>query len=413
MVFMVTVMASCKKERSTFGGDFVGQENKRHVRQATTTGFQGWHTPDPDAAYMIFDTAPLGEVQDPIFGLTNSLVVSELYPTTFLTSGFSATAIESVELTFNFAKAYGKGELEVEVFMLSSRLPQARVKNEEVDWPADKTLATFTLNPADPSTMSVSIPLDKELGVQLVEGLDKIGDKLGNWPDQFHGIKLKAKRKDPSGEGLMVLLDVGAVDNGITVRWKDGNGFRSIQYGISSMSQRYFFARHDLSGSQLEGVLAKSPEEQRTSTSSLYITSDGGVDTFIDLTPLVEQWRDSLPMLVNRAELFLPVAKDMDPCTDLLVGQLLCLSHSSDGTLYEIPDYAASKSLYGGFFRCVDHGYTMDITMLVQSLLEDADASKTMCIKPLTYEPGVGRVVLTTGESGQAPLRVRLTYTRL
>lgn len=360
---------------------------------------------------MIFDRAPLGEVADPQFGVTSSLVVSELYPTSFATSGFSSDAFQSAQLTFNFAKGYGTGKLDVEVFRLKSRLPRRRIAVDSVDWEGE-SLGSFTLDPDDPSSFNVSLPLPKELGVQLVEGLGKIGDKLTDWPEQFYGIKLKAKRVDPSGEGLMVLLNVGAVGNGITVTWQDGAGVRRISYEITNASQRYYFPRHILAGSKLERVLGQSEAEQRA-TSNLFVTSDGGVHTYLDLTPLVDAWRDSLPMAVNRAELLLPISKETESLGDTLVSRLLALICSPNGSMYEIPDYRSAKELYGGYYRRADRCYSLNITLLVQTLLEDPSLSRTLCIKPLGYVPGVGRVVLSTGEDGAKPLRVKMTYTRL
>lgn len=414
LLLLLLQLASCESERSTFGEGFVPEGERLHLRMATVRDFTTWTDTSGSGIAGAFTSAPLGQVYDDVFGLCNSVVVSELFPTLPSLRGYDeAKGPDSALFSLHFDRSFYDAPLRVSIYALDTVISSDE-KSVNRDYSSEKVIASGILAGDE---KHLRLVVDAEWAKSfLADQAHKIGDPL-LWPAVFPGIRIVAERETTSDVGRMLSFNIGNAANGLHFYWTDDTvqdetqRTQSISFRFFSYSRRYFNVMRDISGSKLAAAV-NSEREVQNSSKVFYVGEYGGGRAAIDFTSFREQWRDSLPLIVNRAELRIPLAPANAPLGDSLVTRLETLMFE-EGNFFSVPEMGMEGDIYGGFYLKARGYFSLNLTFTIQNLLRGNVPDNLLYLEPRHGNFGLGRVVLSNGLAADAPMELVITYTRL
>lgn len=142
-----------------------------------------------------------------------------------------------------------------------------------------------------------------------------------------------------------------------------------------------------------------------------YIQSMGGVYgkiKFADLT----KWRDSMPVIIHRAELLIGRDNPATSTQDSLVNQLVVFYKDGGKWQGYIKDQLSSSGVNSnGSYLKYSNEYSINITYHFQKLLKGEYSDENLYIFP-NSNTTIKRAVLKSGTNSK-PIRLKITYTKL
>jgi len=426
------------------------------VRTATvsTEPVRTYSSPDDDL--ILLSRAPLGQYQDPVFGLVNSnLVLQFRLPKDNF--GFPAetffrdtTVFDSIVLILPYTEGgegYGKVEGEdmgLDVLQLGDRL------DPNTDYFTDTQLPTLGVplysgqnrisldsiqrinyrsgNPDTVSFPHLRIPLPEELGREFLQAdsLTYTSDSL--FQDFFQGIEI---RPNQLSEGLLD-IDLSTSSGGIFIYYRRDDTLQTAyQFTFASPAVRTARYEHNFSGSPVADFL-------NTSQDSLAFLQ-GMAGPMVEIT--FSQLNQLDNVIVNKAELVLSVAEWPGDSTELFPppDQLLISQRGAEGKLLVIDDvrnltfdptfpevWAFDQALFldqalpansfGGQIEAGENGgpdiYRINLTAHLQGFIEQGGTDKLfLSLHPKAQSPE--RVVFYGSGHSQYPPKLLLAITRL
>ena len=173
---------------------------------------------------------------------------------------------------------------------------------------------------------------------------------------------------------------------------------------ITSDCARINFFKHERNGApELNNQFA----DTTLGKNNIYVQAMAGVSSKLWFTGL-EAWQDSLPVIITKAELVLPVETS-------LIGQyavpsrLLLVEKSTNGDYTSIADFGLSENYYNGFFNAADNTYRFNLAVYLQDMLNKSRANKGLYLVPAASAIGANRVIL----KGSDKIKLNVTYTKI
>jgi hypothetical protein len=144
----------------------------------------------------------------------------------------------------------------------------------------------------------------------------------------------------------------------------------------------------------------------------VYIQAMAGVEGKITF-PYLKNWAKLKPVLINKAEVDLPVvAQDANNPALAPPSQLFLLGIDSLGHEYSIPDEYSSFSYYGGSYDQTNQVYVFNITQYVQQVINGKIMDRGLYIVPGNSATSANRVVLY-GSQNSSKITLKMYYTPL
>lgn len=413
LITIATILFSCQQDRDTWGSSFIPEEDKLHIQECVTSQFDVWTDTVALTSQMGVTSPYIGEIYDPQFGLRRTYILSQLIPNVLYWPHYELglTTFDSVFFGFRIQETYQDEPLQFTLSQLEKEIKLSDTAHLASVNKMYKPLGTVEVTPKRRNL--VRIPLDKTVWAKkfLDEGTQHL-TSYPTWLIYSPGFRLEAKRKLPTpNKGAMVKLNFNDENTGLFFYWKKDDTVRSIRLGLlSNQLKRFVGIERDFVGSVLEETLKKKSLEQDAEQHS-YVEALGDVRTVIDLSPVYEQWRDSLPVTVMRAELQIPLAAENAPLGDTLISRLYVAVKSGD-TYIVSPDVDKAKVVYDGYYNRQAQYYSLNITYSIQALLlNQLPGNKLYLLGDAEYL-GFGRAILSNGKSATTPMRLSITYTR-
>lgn len=141
-----------------------------------------------------------------------------------------------------------------------------------------------------------------------------------------------------------------------------------------------------------------------------YTQNLGGVYGKIKLDG-IQQWADSMPVIIHRAELIIGKDSPQTITPDSLAEQLLFRYKIEDEWAGIIYDQAVRNSANNGKIRLYSQDYNLNITTHLQRILEGEIKDKSIYVFP-SLSNNISRVVLQSGTHSRK-IKLRITYTKL
>lgn len=408
LMVLPLVYTSCQKERNTLGLDLIPEGEQLHMRVARVSDFSTWTDTLSWGVTGAFTNAPVGEVYDSLFGRCYSMVLSELYPLNLKPATYDeAAGLDSAFFVLRVARGAYDGELRVRVYALDTMVQQTAAVLNKKDF-SDEALIADGVLPSGAAVVKIALEPDWARHF-MANVAQKLGDPL-LWARQFPGVRIVAERVDATSTGRMVSFNIGEQSNGLHFFWSSDSKVQTLQLGFFSYCRRFYKIDRDLAGSRVGAMLAQ-PREAQNASERIYVGEYGGGVGCIDFSAMVERWRDSMPICINRAELRVPVSPANEPLGDTLVTEIETLVREN-GSPFRVSEAGIKSDVYRGrYLRALGY-YSMNLTLTMQRMLEGGIPDNRLYLVPRGEGLGLSRVVLSNGQAKGQAMELVITYTR-
>ncbi len=275
----------------------------------------------------------------------------------------------------------------------------------------DVLLATATIHPYD---SLLRIPLNnRALLDRFSEVDDTVFQDVNEFFDFFKGLYITTE--PVSTGGGIYTMDLTDAETEIRMHYiGDFTDTLRVDFFIAEIAPRVNIFNHDYSGSRL-GELIASPDP---GDSLKYVASMSGVYTKITF-PGIEDWLDSMPIAINKAELYIPVADSI--LTGIseadLPDRINLLSVDEENDFDFIFDFdidaTGNRSYYGGDYSQSRQDYRFNMGRHFQAYLNGEVTDLDLVILPSLYNQSAERAILKGPSSVSEKIRLDITYTKI
>lgn len=253
------------------------------------------------------------------------------------------------------------------------------------------------------------IPLDKNFGKRIVEA-SSMGYLATSttFEEFFHGFCVIPTSDNPNGS--LVSFDVMSANSGLTIYYHNDEDTLSYKFNITQASARYGNFNHfSFAGGQSD-LLSQLAGDTALGQQKLYLQPLGGTEVVLK-TPHLTSLNSAFSVVVNRAELFIPVDQS-DFTNDYYPRpvKLSLVALDENGDYAFLSDYTIDSDTYGGYYDEEKGCYRFVITRHIQDIITGGEESYGYVLMVSGSSVYGNRVVLNGPESTD-PVRLEVTYT--
>ncbi len=350
----------------------------------------------------------VGNYHDPSFGTGSASFMFTLQPQSgFYTYGESPT-LDSVVLSLAITDFYGSSDLEIpiSVYQLNTRLRFDSIyySNSDPDDYADMSESWSTLARSSGDTNVISVQLSNEIGNLLISADSSTNRDVLNFSSYFKGFYVAATGNPAPGNGSVLFCDLLNEKSILTVFYNDT---LSTEYFVDDIySPRVNLFDHNYELSKFNDQLSDSTAFDTL----LYIQSMGGTGVRLLIEDL-DRLKDSLPLMINKAEL---VVKNYGEDPDLKTFTLpnnLTLRDENNAPILDEYLISGSESSLGGSYDATSGSYTFRVTNFIENILLGDSVSNELKIITQKAVSSASRVIITNG-TGENKIKLKVTYTK-
>ena len=381
-------------------------------------------------------TVLLGSMMDPVMGLTNANIFTQLHLSSTHQDFGSDPVIDSVVLQLAINGYYGDTTTlqTVHVYELADSLVSTSpyyqfsdVADMGIDLangfqfrPHPKTYITVSGNDTI-NQPTIRIPLTNSFGEQLAQA----DSTIYSTPDAFkrfcYGLKICCE--GVSQDGAIVYLN--PTSNTVTqlkIYYRETpDAENQMRYDFYITSDDVYFNQyqHEYSMGSMEFVQQVLQEEVALGQQQLYLQSMGGVRTVITFPGFAEwaaaQVEDGTHLIINEAKLILPASAVLEDSTVLTPPTSLALLNiNADGSASVLPDYLEGTSYYGGNYSYAKKNVTFRISEYLQSVVQNPDSSQGLYLSITGASYNAQRWIIAGPEANQEhQMKCEITYSIL
>lgn len=343
-------------------------------------------------------TVLLGSMMDPVMGLTNANIFTQLHLSSTHQHFGADPVIDSVVLQLAVTGYYGDTTTlqTVHVYELADSLSTtsqyyqfSEVADKGVDLangfqfhPHPKTYITVsgqdTINQP-----TIRIPLMNSFGEQLATADSTVYSTPDSFKRFFYGLRISCESVSEDG----AICYINPTSNTVTqlkVYYRETpDAETQMRYDFYITSDDAYFNQyqHDYSLGSTDFTQQVIDEDHALGQQQLYLQSMGGVRTVITF-PGFAEWANGLVeegnhLIINEAKLILPASdvlidsSSFTPPTNLALLNIL----ATGGTTI-LPDYLEGTSYYGGSYSSTKKNVTFRISEYMQDVIRDPESSQ-------------------------------------
>jgi hypothetical protein len=256
----------------------------------------------------------------------------------------------------------------------------------------------------NPNGLTIKLP--NNLGQRFLDNPDKLANN-GLFIEYFKGLMIKTVPTGLlPGMGGVNYFNLLVATNRATIRMyfkNDSETGKRFDFVVTSDCARINFIETDYSS---------VPAIQQQLNDSLlgreinYVQS-GALNTRI-FFPFAQQWKDSMPVAINRAELIIKV-RTSDIGAFIPNNPLVLYTQDSQGNIAEIPDFQIGSGYFRGTYNSTNGEYRFNIAVYLQQIIDGRRNDDGIWLQSPLQTSLANRVIL----SGSNNMSVKLTYTKL
>jgi hypothetical protein len=428
----VWLIVSCGTQED-YGTELVPPSWNDSLQMTDTLSVFAWCSEDDTLRMDGVDFGVLGQFSDPIFGQTSAHFYTDLSVASPVQSYGPSPEIDSVVLFLKFSDFYGKNTklrslMRFEVFEIIE------------DMPAPPTGGYTTFNtsfPVYPQALGIKetaplfpnegtdglvlkIRLNPALGTRFLE---KDSLNSGNIRSILKGLKVQATCLSAGiGNGALMRFQLNSTVSGIRIYYHTANQSGQVVRVTTASSSALHVnsVTHDRSLA-VPDLIQKLQNAQfdYSAAPNLYIQPFQGIRVALNI-PGLDSLKNMGPMVVNRAELIVPVAEDAPEFgrpNSLIIytlndqGQFQLLSDVLFADQYNL----SLSTFFGGFYDANKKEYRFRITRHIHEILNGSLPNKTLWLdySITNKNSNLPRVVLRGPQDPQNKLRIELSLTSI
>jgi hypothetical protein len=342
-------------------------------------------------------TILLGSMMDPVMGLTNANIFTQLHLSSTHHHFGADPVIDSVVLQLDLSGYYGDTTTlqTIHVYELADSLNPnslyyqfSEVSDKGIDFangfqfrPRPKTYISVSGNDTI-NQPTIRIPLMNSLGEQLAAADSTVYNTPDAFKRFFYGLKISCESVNENG-AICYLNPTSNTITQLKIYYRETpNAETQMRYDFYITSEDTYFNQyqHDYNLGSPAFIQQVIQEDQTMGQQQLYLQAMGGVRSVITFPGIVE-WANGLVeegthLIINEAKLILPASAALEDSSVLTPPTSLALLNiKSDGSTTVLPDYLEGSSYYGGSYSKVRNNVTFRISEYLQDLIQDPASS--------------------------------------
>lgn len=412
VILLAFFISSCTTDPDFLGGNLIPDKDRLGLELDTSFVISAYTKTSDTLLSGPISTATLGYVHDDIFGKTKAGFMMQFkMPVLNFSFGEGAVA-DSLVLTLKLKGYYGDktNPLVVRAYELTDSLRADSLYNVlgSMDGRYSPEVLGETTYFGD---SLLKIKLSGELANRLIS-LDSVTrSKHTNFVNAFKGLYIKAEDLGLNQKS-MYYFDLTNTVNHLSIHYHNTEK-DSLKVGFynDSYTPRYNHFENDYTlASELRKI--KFLNDTLNQDSVFYVQGLGGVYGLLKLEDITN-WLDSMPVVINRAELIIERENSvLLPEDSILSSIAIYVPTSSSSGVKKIVDYASFPATFGGSFVKAKNHYSFNITLHLQQVLTGDVASKELVLESPNIYSEANRVILRSGNH-RRKIRLALTYTKL
>ncbi|MGB9746382.1 MAG: DUF4270 family protein [Bacteroidales bacterium] len=411
----IIAISSCNEEPTLFGLDLLPTRDKESVFYNDAGTLAGnIFSIDSIAGYRAVKPF-LGSMNDLVFGVTEgSVAVQFLYTVSNKSFGSSPVA-DSLILYIKVDTAYGDTTTPqmLRIYPLTERLYADSVyfSNKSMEGLYDPNeIGSVSFVPTD---TLIKIRMDNALGQSLLSADSATKSDPNTFLNYFKGIYIKPEKVTTPGKGALIRADLFATQTYLKLYYhNDTTDSLTADYDVNStFSARLGLLKHDYSATGITGI-----NDTLRNDSVLYVQSLSGLGVHLSF-PCLESWKDSLPVAIHKAELFLYPDPVQSESYFARPSKLDAYIKTSSGNFGTIADASLSTSsgtttydFLGGSYNETFKAYHFTLTYHFQRYLQGKSERTDIYVFPSNQGSEVTGLVLRNGTNIR--FRLKITYSR-
>lgn len=361
----------------------------------------------------------LGSYYDPLFGYTESGIISQLrLSADNVDFGDGTLVADSVVLALQFDATYGNLDAQTfEVYEITDELFLDSTYYSNINIGYDATpigrIESIAPNPTDSVTTAdgtvpaqLQLHLNASFGQRLLEADPSVYTSNDAWIDYFKGFYIKPDNSNAgTGEGGIWYFALNVANSKMTLHFhQDGSSeSQSYDFVVNDKSVRINKFVHNYTGSEVEPYLVNPG----VAADRLYVQSMAGCKAKIEM-PFLDALRDSSNIAIVKAEL---TVTGTEVNTIYLAHSNMVLRTFDGDQEILVPDFFEGSSHFDGIYN--NNTYTLNITRYVQQYLNGTLNDNSLYLTGGSAFNNGNRTPLTGIANGASDLKVQISYTRL
>ncbi len=427
MVSAFLLLIHACSESDEIGLDLVDTRAQLHTLD--TLSLQAITVIDDSVAMNFGSMNILGMINDPVFGKTHASIYTETrLPRNNLYLG-EDPVLDSIYLVLSYTgNFYGfvRNYQRLKVYELSENFPEADTLFSNLVIPHEPELITkhprgHLLQPAPLDSVMIDsimfppqirIPLTDAFGQKFIDANEtEAFENVPNYLEAFKGLYIAPGDKfDGLGSKYQINMLSPLTSLELYYKNEDDTVSRIQRFPINEFAKRTSRMEH-FGYENTHPVLRAQIEESDYSMgdSLLFLQSLGMLRANIHLPYLDELIGDSR-LLINKAELVVPVAEGLVAEHLPASRELLLLRIDEDGDLKFLDDYMMGSTYFGGRLNEDKMQYTFNISKYFQQLLDGTHPNDGLALVVAGASEDMSRVVLHGPGRTENPMRLIIYY---
>lgn len=410
------LFSGCEEDPSQIGAEILPLSDLSTVASMDTLSVNSYtsffnkiktYYTDEDGNTIKPSTYYLGCDYSSYFGLTEAGFVSQLWlgsewPTDHLT-------LDSMILRLQISSVEGSLPVNqiVNIYEIDKFLSPDSTYYINDNVPVKQLLGSFSFTGVTAGDTVLSLKMPMSFVNELMRDTSQLflSDLPPDFRDYFYGLYFEYPQTD---NYHMVKINLNAGYSGFNLYYTDTADIsRAFTFLFNSKTVSYNVFDHDFDAAELGKKIQYINEEIQDTVS--YIQSYNGVFTTLRMNGL-ESLKDSLPLAINKARLYLPAySDDIDFPEDNFPTRLIARYVDDEDNRYVTRDYQIDPSFADGQYYDFENNYVINITAFVQDYLDELITEPELEIIFNTYE---GNHLILWGLGSDKPPRLELVYTK-
>ena len=388
LIGLITI-SSCKKVESDLGVDILPSSDQLGL-EVDTFELNSYSSLEDSLRSDEFSSNMLGSYNDETFGKTKASIYTQVRLSVIPSfTDLSNTVVDSVVLSLNIVDFYGEHDDQTfEVYEITEDI----YRDSNYYTNTDKTNSGINLVKPGFETFAASLTnspvidgeaLDPQMRIRLNE---TFGDMILNsdslttdaiFAEYFKGLFITVNNPVQSyGQGGIYSFDMENDETKVTIYYHNSTDTTKFEMPINDKCARFTSMEHDYTGTKIEQQLADST----LGNEYYYVQAGQGLIGNLMIPSLLNLTNDG-PVIINRAELYLPVqyysASAYSPPTRTLAYGL-----NDENEIYTMPDFNLGVSIYGGNYNDEKKAYVFNIIRYIQDVVNGTVMNNPIRILP-------------------------------
>ena len=427
---LVVLYSSCSKTTESIGNGLVPGDDHILTSYTDTLALE-CHAECIDTLYTTgLSTVLLGSMVDPVMGLTNANLFTQLHISSTNQYFGDNPVVDSVVLQLAYTGYYGDTTTiqTVHVYELSDTLGGSEQYYQFSDLmvvgedlangyqfqPHPKT--TFAVVGNDTLTQAVlRIPLSNSFGERLATADSIIYSSPSAFKEYFYGLRISFESVSQNG----AICYFNPTSNTVTklqVYYRETPDANPMRYDFYITSDDVYFNQylHEYTLGAPDFTQQVLAGDTALGQTQLYLQSMGGVRCVVRFPDLMH-WADSLQeerihLIINEAKLVIPAAPDPDS-TLAPPASLALVNVKTTGGTSLLPDYLEGTNYYGGTYSSSKQSVTFRISEYLQGVILGTIDSKGLYLNIYGASYNAQRMVINGPESQESQrMRYEVKY---